>query len=315
MDKTFITKLVADAVKYLGDKISTSKVEVDITSRAIEKLQDIDYRQINALIKEMKAIADGHARSNSDLIATLKAFEKATKDDSRVADILVTSRNVQKQMVTALERISNQLIEKEEPEDENENKDILLALANVEKAIRDTEAEEVELDLKPVVTELAALRKETATQATATVKALDAVVNALGQLPKKLEIPKEFKLDNEQLRSIRSSGGGAIAMPMDARTATDWQVNTVAITLADTEYEYTFPNNTISWTLKLRGTTGKLYYASSTGKLPVSGDNSAYVTVPANGTRSQDNVEYGGKKMYFESNLASQVVELDIFTM
>lgn len=315
MDKTFITKLVADAVKYLGDKISSSKVEIDITSRAIEKLQDIDYRQINTLIKEMKNIAEGHTRSNGDLITTLKAFEKATKDDSRLSDILVTSRNVQRQMVVALERISKQLVE--EPEDDSdENKDIVDALARVEKAIRDTEASEVELDMKPVVAEIAAMRKDSVAQSGAITKALADVVAVLGQLPKKLEVPKEFKLDNEQLRSIRSSGSsGAIAMPMDARTATDWQVNTVAITLADTEYEYTFPANTVSWTMKLRGTTGKLYYASSTGKLPVSGDNTTYVTVPANGTRSQDNVEYGGKKMYFESNLATQVVELDVFTM
>lgn len=99
------------------------------------------------------------------------------------------------------------------------------------------------------------------------------------------------------------------------KSATEWQVNTVTLTAANTQYAYTFPANTISWSLKLRGSTGILYYASSIGKLPTSGDGTAYITVPASATRSQDNVEYGGKIMYFQSDLASQVVEIDVFTM
>lgn len=320
MDKTFITKLVADAVKYLGgriDKISSQRVELDLTSRSIEKLQDVDYRQINALIKEMKSIADGHSKSNTELIDTLRAFEKATKDDTRLVNVITTQGNTQKQMLAALDRIGKQLTEDSEaPEDDSEEKAVLDALARVETAIRETETEKTEFDNSPVVNELASLRKEAAAQSSATVRALESVVAALGQLPKKLEIPKEFKLDNEQLRSIRSGGGGSvISMPSDAKTATRWQVDTVALTLANTEYSYTFPANTVSWTMKLRVQGATMYYSSTTGKLPTSGDGTDYMTMLPLGTRSQDNVEWSGKTMYLQSDTAGQVVELDIFTL
>lgn len=317
MDKTFITKLVADAAKYLGDKIDKAmgKVELDLTSRAIEKLQDVDYRQINAVITQMKSIAEGHSKSNKELVDTLKAFEKATKDDSRVVDVLVTSRNLHKQMIVALERIAKQTQEKPET-DENENEDVVLALERVEKAIRETEAEEVEFDIQPLVNEVVQMRKESKEHGSMMMKMMGDMVAALGQLPRKFDFPKEFKLDNEQLRSIRSGGGSSvISMPGDVKTATRWQVDTVALTLANTEYSYTFPTNTVSWTMKLRTQGATLYYSSATGKFPTSGDSSDYMTMLPMGTRSQDNVEWSGKTMYLQSDTATQVVELDIFTL
>lgn len=319
MDKTFITKLVADAVKYLGDKIDksrSSKIEMDLTSRAIEKLQDVDYRQINTLIKEMKDIASGHGKSNQELIATLKAFEKATKDDTRVVEMLSYSKDLQGEMVTALDLINKQLKEESESEDDNEDKAILESLKNIEKAIYDTESEEKETDLKPLIKEISQLRNESNTQGKQIITALTKMCEDIGKLPKSFDFPKEFKLNTEQLRSIRSSGNsGGMSFNGDLKVATNWTVATKTLTLANTEYSYTFPTNTQSWTLKLRVAGASLFYSSATGKLPVSGDNSTYMTMLPMGARSQDNVEWSGKTIYFESDTAGQVVEIEVFTL
>lgn len=317
MDKTFITKLVADAIKYLGDKIdkSNGKIEMDLTSRAIEKLQDVDYRQINTLIKEMKDIASGHGKSNQELIATLKAFEKATKDDTRLINVLSTSQDLQGQMVMALDLIGKQLKEDSESEDTNEDKAILESLKSIEKAIYATESEEKELDLKPLIKEIAQLRTESNTQGKQIVTALTKMCEDMGKLPKSFDFPKEFKLDTEQLRSIRSAGGSGMSFNGELKVATNWTVATKTLTLANTEYSYTFPTNTQSWTLKLRVAGASLFYSSATGKLPVSGDNSTYMTMLPMGARSQDNVEWSGKTIYFESDTAGQVVEIEVFTL
>ncbi len=140
-------------------------------------------------------------------------------------------------------------------------------------------------------------------------------IDAMDAVFKGLKPKDSVKFDDTQMKglmaALTSGRGGAGGN----KSATQWDVVRIPLTAADTEYSYTFPANTVSWTMKLRGTTAKFYYASETGKLPVSGDNTAYMTVPANGTRSQDNVEYGGKVMYFETNTATQVVELEVFTM
>lgn len=140
--------------------------------------------------------------------------------------------------------------------------------------------------------------------------------DALDVVFKGLKPKDSVRFDDAQMKGLMAA---MTNRPMGAaggtKSATEWQVNTVSLASANTEYEYTFPANTISWSLKLRGATGILYYASATGKMPTSGDGTAYITVPASATRSQDNVEYGGKKMYFQSDLASQVVEIDVFTL
>ena len=141
-------------------------------------------------------------------------------------------------------------------------------------------------------------------------------IDALDVVFKGLKPKDSVKFDDKQMASLMAAmTNRGFATDGGTKSATEWQVNTVTLTSANTEYEYTFPANAISWSLKLRGTTGILYYASATGKMPTSGDGTAYITVPAGAARSQDNVEYGGKKMYFQSDTASQVVEIDVFTL
>lgn len=140
--------------------------------------------------------------------------------------------------------------------------------------------------------------------------------DALDVVFKGLKPKDSVKFDDVQMRALMAAlTNRGITTAAGVKSATDWDVARVAITLADTEYSYTFPANTVSWTFKLRTPGQNLFYASATGKLPVSGDNTTYMTMPPMGARSQDGMEWGGKTMYFESDGASQVVEIEVFTM
>lgn len=220
MDKTFIAQTISTAVKYLGDKIDNlrtnpQKVELDLTSKAIEKLQEIDVREMNKLVSELQAVASGQAKSSAELVATLQAFEKATKDDSRLIDVLKTSQNLQRQTLTAIEKMKQEL--KPEKDDKEYR-----ALRSLEKAVQGIKFEQKETDLssiKLLAKEVASMRIESTRQSKALVAELRELYTCMKALPSqiKLEVPKTFKLDNEQLRSIRSGGGGALQMaPMDA---------------------------------------------------------------------------------------------------
>lgn len=208
------------ALKYLGGKIDSlrlnpQKVELDLTSKAIEKLQEIDVREMNTVIQSMREVAEGQVKSNKELVETLAAFEKATKDDSRMVDLLKTSQNLQRQTLSAIERMSKEL----KPEKDDKEYRMLKA---VEKAVREIKLEQKETDvseLKTVSRLLQGVQESQNRQSKAVIESLKSLASAVSNLPSqiKLSVPKEFKLDNEQLRSIRSAGSGAIAMaPLDA---------------------------------------------------------------------------------------------------
>lgn len=141
--------------------------------------------------------------------------------------------------------------------------------------------------------------------------------DALDVVFKGLKPKDSVRFDDKQISALMAAltNRGGITTAGGVKSATDWDVARVEITSANTEYSYTFPANTVSWTMKLRTPGQNLFYASATGKLPVSGDNTTYMTMPPMGARSQDGVEWGGKIMYFESDGASQVVEIEVFTM
>ena len=220
MDKTFITQTIASAVKYLGDKLDSLRmnVQLDLTSKAIEKLQEIDVREMNKLVSELQKVAGDHTKSNAELVSALQAFEKATKDDSRLVDVLKTSSNIQRQTLTAIERIKTKMLEPEKKDDKEYR-----LFQNIEKAIKDIKLEERPVDMKPVVelnsimSRMEKAQKQIDKEHKEYMKNLTDAIKALpSQI--KFEVPKTFKLEENQLRSIRSSGGGgAIAMaPLDA---------------------------------------------------------------------------------------------------
>lgn len=143
-------------------------------------------------------------------------------------------------------------------------------------------------------------------------------IDAMDAVFKGLKPKDSVRFDDTQMTALMAAltnHSGGFTTNSGAKSATNWEVDRVALTLANTQYSYTFPSNTVSWTFKLRTPGATLYYSSATGKLPVSGDNSTYMTMLPMGARSQDGMEWGGTTMYFETDTATQVVELEIFTM
>jgi soluble cytochrome b562 len=311
MDKAYLTKLVADAVKYLGDKISKSKIQLDLNSLTIEKLQNVDYRQINQVVKELREMGENHKGNTQELISSLKELENCLKQNPKTNGGY--SKEDNRQVLIALNKLNDSL---QTLNKKDQSSKVIEALSKVEKAIFNLEIEVEEPDFSTLENELKSLRKDFSNFSQSLTKGFDKIAENLGQLPKTFDFPKEFKLDKEQLRSIRSNGGGGVvSLSGDLKVATNWTVARVALTNANTEYSYTFPNNTQSWTMKLRDPGATLYYSSATGKFPTSGDSTTYMTMLPIGTRSQDNVEWSGKTVYLQSDTATQVVEIEVFTL
>lgn len=127
----------------------------------------------------------------------------------------------------------------------------------------------------------------------------------------KLSVPETFKLDDMQLRSIRS--GGSLATTGHQLSARSVTLANVAMSAANTEYSYTFPSTTVAWELRLRSTDVPLLIAYVTGKLPTSGDGSAYFSVPAYYVQTNSGVDWGGKTIYIQTGTASQTLEIIVY--
>jgi hypothetical protein len=198
---------------------------------------------------------------------------------------------------------------------------------------------DVQVDLEPLLVELTAIQDTMATLANRKgpnlslaegyLKLILAAIerNAPEKIGEKIDAmdavfkglkPKDsVKFDDNQMKGLMAAltNRGIGLASGGTKAATQYEIDRLALTLADTEYTYSFPENTVSWTFKLRGSQAMLYWSTVTGKLPVSGDNTQYITMDPMGTRSQDNMEWGGKTLYFETDTASQVLEIEIYTM
>ena len=116
---------------------------------------------------------------------------------------------------------------------------------------------------------------------------------------------QKVEIAEMQMRALTAGGGGG-----GSAGASKVTVANVAMTDANAEYSYSFPANTVAWSVKLRGQGKLLLYAFSAGKLPTSGDASAYMTAPQNYIQSQTGVEWSGKKIFVQADTASQVLEV-----
>ena len=149
-------------------------------------------------------------------------------------------------------------------------------------------------------------------------KILSALSDLKTIIDKKLNIPSTIKIDDNQFRELsgtaRYGGGGVIGLggsgALQGRRIT---INNTTLTLANTEYNYAFPATTVAWVVKTRAQNVKLLYAWGTGTLPTSGDGSAYMTVPQNFLRSQDNVDYANKTIYLQADVAGTIVEIESY--
>lgn len=122
----------------------------------------------------------------------------------------------------------------------------------------------------------------------------------------KEQYPEKFSIDNEQFQNLTGTIRASAAHTL-ANKAT---IYNLSMATANTEYSYTFPSNTVSWTLRVRDTDVPILYAWDTGVLPTSGDGSAYATVPAYYLQSQDGVEWSNRTIYLQTGSANQVCEI-----
>ncbi len=134
---------------------------------------------------------------------------------------------------------------------------------------------------------------------------------------KKFEFPKEFKIEEQQFRQLRSSGSGTTVVSGGGSrmNATQVTVANVTVTSALVEYSYTFPANTVNFLMKLRAQNALLQYSWTTGNLPTSGDGLTYMTSPQGFIRGQNDVEISGKTIYFQSSVASTVAEFEVYKL
>lgn len=82
----------------------------------------------------------------------------------------------------------------------------------------------------------------------------------------------------------------------------------VSMTSADTEYSYSLPTRAVKVLVKLRGTSASFKLSYTEGA-----SGTTYLTIPAGGSKSIDEIKGTGLTLYFQSPSASQVMELEVW--
>ena len=327
MDNKFLTAL-GEHAKYIGSFLnklredsneqfnklrmevreSKQNVQVDITPRAIEELQNNANININ---KAVQSITQATNQQTDNLA-------KVTQAISRVTDAINTDTSeayLLRQSLQKLDRVADGVEKLVKEEMKPESKDDIKKLDELKKVLVEIKDKQKDVELAPVTNGLKMLVAEIQDMSRKTNQGLEMVGKGLSALAEvvpslKTTLPKTWKLDEQQVRKLSnrglSLGGGSGASGMT--------VANVALANSGTEYFYTFPANTVSYTFKLRTAGATLYYAFAADSTPANG--SAYVTLlPGLSARSQDGLEIGGKTIYFETDTTTQVVEIEVFTL
>lgn len=299
----FSQKEIVAAIR--NNQLNPQKVELDLTSKAIEKLQDASQLDIQNILKTMKEVASSNSADMKGLSQEVAKLVKAVESESSETHLLKTHSNLLRQILNVAEKMQKTM-------DSSSDAKEMAKLDAIIKAVKDNKPEKVNIDvseLKVISAELKTLNRTTKEKGSSKIEEkLDKVIAGLETLAsKKYDFPKTLKLDDMQVRRMSSGSGGA---GVQTRGATKKTIGNVALTATNTEYSYTFPANTISFTMKIRGQAALLYYAFESGKLPSSGDGSAYATLGQNFLQLQDNVEWSNQTIYLGSDTASQVAEI-----
>jgi hypothetical protein len=320
-------KTINQALAFLGKKLDEVKVaflsknitvDMGATTESIGKAVAtpviLGLQTVVAEIEKQTRVME--SKDSTEVCRELRNLQMALQH--KKMEVTVNEKEVSFEPIfTAINKLAESI-----SKNKTDNKDVVAALRDLQKTILETEHEAPEVDLVPLTAAIGKMEKAldkilTAIKENAPEK-IGEKIDAMDAVFKGLKPKDSVRFDDTQMKALMSAltnpGGGFTTNP-GVKSATNWEVDRVAITLANTQYSYTFPSNTVSWTFKLRTPGASLFYSDVTGKLPVSGDNSTYMTMLPMGARSQDGMEWGGKTMYFESDAATQVVELEIFTM
>lgn len=248
------------------------KVNLSLDAETIAKLNEGDTRKFAQMLRGLENVSSNQKLSNAELVTALTKLRTAVEGSN--------------------------------------NADIVAALKGLEQTVVKTAPKDLEIDLsglKDLALGLKDVQAAVLNSGKATQEAMGMVAAQVAELAGKPmpEFPGEFKMQRDQFAQLSRGLGGSSIKP-----ATQVTMANVSLSSADTEYSYTFPANTVGFDVKLRGQGTLLLYAWETGKLPTSGDSSAYATVPQNGLQSQDNVEWSGKTIYLQTGSTSQVAEI-----
>lgn len=219
-------------------------------------------------------------------------MRKAIKESIGSITLPDTSRQIEAQTRVLSTLISN-LGKKDDPKELAE----IVALLKKQKP---TDFKGVE----KLLTELAGKKDDS--------KPILAALASLTEAVNKMQGNKPIKIDEMQMKALTTSqiplmtNGGNLA----ARSAT---VTNTSLSSANTEYSYTFPANTVNFVIKLRAQNVVLLYSWTTGKLPTSGDGTAYMTAPQGFIRGQNDLDVSGKTIYLQTASSSQTAEIEVF--
>lgn len=300
-----------DSNRKVVEEVRDSKktIELDLTTRAIEKLQETSDLNINKIAKSLETVAKEEGARLKELTTVITKLEEAVRSETSDTQIL-------REVSDSLTSIAD-LMREDMSEDKNENmcEEMRMCTDKIIEAVKAVELQETEDDYTPVLDGLTALATGLADLkatiiATDTSKHINEVHTAIKAL--KLDVPKTISIEDSQFRALRQSGGSVgVTGPLQARNV---EITNVDMTTANTQYSHTFGSNVTSWIIKLRSQNTLLLYSFTTGKLPTSGDGLSYATVPQNGLQSQDGVEWSGKTIYLQTGAASQVAEIIEFS-
>lgn len=299
---------INDGNRKLKEEIRDSQksVQLDLTTRSIEKLQESSDLNINKVAKALEDVAKAEGARLVQVTNAITQLEAAVRRDT-------TDNPVYKEIAASLKALVE--ASKNDKSDTALTNELKAGVLKLAQAIYETAPEYHEADYSEICQHLELLAGDVRDLKDA-VMSVDARPAILGLSETvsgmKLNVPSTFKIDDNQMRLMKTSGGiGGVGV----RTATNITVANVSLTATDTEYSYTFPANTISFMIKLRDQGAQLYYSFETGTLPSSGDGSSYMTLFQGVLRSQDNVEWSRKTIYLGSDTASQVAEIEVHTM
>lgn len=261
-----------------GSKVEIKDTRLDDVIGLLEKLvnkkQPINFGADVALLTEIKS--------------SIVSLSDTIKDNKTVVDMSDIKRT--NELIGQLSESIGQAVQKDIVVDMSELKDITSSIDNLSDIMMKKGKEE-----NPQLNKLIDLMEKVA--------------------KKKFVVPDTFKLEENQLRQLRTGGttvvGGGSGGSMIA--ATKATMANVAMAAADTEYSYTLPKGTTSFYIKIRSQNTKLLFAWAQGKLPGSGDGTAYMTIPQNGMQSRPGLDLSGKTIYFESAGTTQVCEIESY--
>ena len=327
MDKTI--KALKELGQFFGKKIDELKSSFDLSenNRRLEQIKDViltqttdlaraypnekDLNKLSEAAKQLQSATET-LKSQTELTVLSETLEKISNDNN---DNIISLTDKQQELANViLEQtgiLSKILNKKQETADTTKINKLLLEIKTTIKGLK---FEQKEINFEPLNTTIKTIPKLFGEQMVVSNNSVIETINSkfvslediIEKAIKQLKSTGVVKLDEMQLRALKPQGGYGGILP--ARTT---KITNVVMTGANTEYSHTFNKSCVSFRMKLRAGNAKFNYSWESGTLAVSGDASSYISIPASWLDSREGVEYGEKTVYFESSVASQIMEVE----